>query len=145
MPLTQIQLAAALGLSQSAISQLAKQGMPTDSVEAARQWRECNLHPGRAKPAPRAPSWRALLEEAAALLDVGGDIGPLLPDLRCALKQVPANQRAAVGMSERLWDALTASVGSAFERETPESLTTAEAEGMGAFWFSAAAGEVIMP
>ncbi len=141
MPLTQIQLAAALGLSQSAISQLAKQGMPTDSVEAARQWRECNLHPGRAKPAPRAPSWRALLEEAAALLDVGGDIGPLLPDLRRALRQVPADQRAAVGMSETLWDALTAPIGHVFETERGAALTPAEADAMGGFWYALAAGE----
>ena len=145
MPLTQIQLAAALGLSQPAVSQCVKQGMPTHSVEAARHWRECNLHPARAKPAPQAPSLSALLEEAEALLDVGGDIGPLLPDLRRVLHEVPAEQRTAVGMSERLWDALTASVGSAFGRETAESLTMAGGEGMGAFWFAVAAGEVIAP
>lgn len=141
MPLTQIQLAAALGLSQPAVSQCVKQGMPTDSVEAARRWRECNLHPGRAKPAPHAPSRRALLEAAETLLERGGDIGPLLPELRRTLRQVPANQRAAVGMSERLWDALTASVGSAFGRETAEALTPAEADAMGGFWYALAAGE----
>ena len=145
MSLTQIQLAAALGLSQSAVSQLAKQGMPTNSIAAARAWRETHLHPGRAKPAPRAPSLSALLEEAEALLDVGGDIGPLMPDLRLALRQIPGYQRAAVGMTAALWNVLTDPVGSAFERETPESLTTAEAEGMGAFWFAAAAGYVIFP
>ena len=145
MSLTQIQLAAALGLSQAAISQSVAKGMPTHSIEAARAWRETHLHPGRAKPAPRAPSLSALLEEAEALLDVGGDIGPLIPDLRLALRQVPGYQRAAVGMTEAIWDMLTDPVGSAFERETAEFLTTAEVEGMGAFWFSAAAGEVIMP
>jgi transcriptional regulator with XRE-family HTH domain len=141
MPLTQIQLAAALGLSQSAISQLAKQGMPTGSVEAARHWRECNLHPGRAKPAPRAPSLRALFEEAEALLDVGGDIEPLLPDLRNALRQVPADQRAAVAMSETLWDALTAPTDHVFETERGAALTPAEADEMGGFWYALAAGE----
>ncbi|HPE71898.1 MAG TPA: hypothetical protein PK018_06970 [Candidatus Competibacter sp.] len=119
--------------------------MPQHSIAAARTWRESNLDPARAKPAPRAPSLSALLEEAEALLDVGGDIGPLMPDLRLALRQIPGYQRAAVGMSEALWDALTDPVGSAFERETAESLTTAEAEGMGAFWFAAAAGYVIFP
>ena len=93
--------------------------MPTHSIAAARAWRETHLHPGRAKPAPRAPSLSALLEEAEALLDVGGDIGPLLPDLRLALHQIPGYQRAAVGMSEALWDVLTDPVGSAFELETP--------------------------
>ena len=145
MPLTQIQLAAALGLSQPAVSQCVKQGMPTHSVEAARHWRECNLDPARAKPAPRAPSLRALLEEAEALLDVGGDIGPLLPDLRCALQQVPADQRTDIAMSVGLWGALTASVGFALQQVPADRLTMAEGEGMGAFWFAVAAGEVIAP
>ena len=70
MSLTQIQLAAALGLSQAAISQSVAKGMPVSSIEAARAWRETHLHPGRAKPAPRAPSLSVLLEEAEALLDV---------------------------------------------------------------------------
>ena len=145
MRLTQIQLATGLGISQANVSKLVRLGMPQHSISAARTWRESNLDPARAKPAPRAPSLSALLEEAEALLDVGGDIGPLMPDLRLALRQIPGYQRAAVGMSEALWDALTDPVGSAFERETAESLTTAEAEGMGAFWFAAAAGYVIFP
>ena len=145
MRLTQIQLATGLGISQANVSKLVRLGMPQHSIAAARTWRESNLDPARTKPAPRAPSLSALLEEAEALLDVGGDIGPLMPDLRLALRQIPGYQRAAVGMSEALWDVLTDPVGSAFELETAESLTTAEAEGMGAFWFSVAAGEVIMP
>lgn len=145
MSLTQIQLAAALGLSQSAVSQLAKQGMPTNSIAAARAWRETHLHPGRAKPAPRAPSLSALLEEAEALLDVGGDIGPLMPDLRLALRQVPADQRAAVAMSEDLWDSLTAPIGHAFKPERGAALTPAEADEMGGFWYAMAAGEPWRP
>ena len=145
MSLTQIQLAAALGLSQAAISQSVAKGMPTHSIEAARAWRETHLHPGRAKPAPRAPSLSALLEEAEALLDVGGDIGPLMPDLRLALRQVPDDQRAAVAMSEGLWDSLTAPIGHAFKPERGAALTQAEADEMGAFWFAVAAGESWMP
>ncbi len=145
MPLTQIQLAAALGLSQSAISQLAKQGMPTHSIESARTWREANLNPARTKFSPGLPSLLGLLQEAEARISAGEDIAPLLPTLRRALRQVPAAQRADIAMSERLWDALTASVGSAFGRETAESPTMVEGEGMGAFWFAVAAGEVIAP
>jgi transcriptional regulator with XRE-family HTH domain len=145
MSLTQIQLAAALGLSQSAVSQLAKQGMPTNSIAAARAWRETHLHPGRAKPAPRAPSLSALLEEAEALLDVGGDIGPLMPDLRLALRQAPADQRAAVAMSEDLWDSLTAPIGHAFKPERGAALTPAQVDEMGGFWYAMAAGESWMP
>ena len=145
MSLTQIQLAAALGLSQAAISQSVAKGMPTHSIAAARAWRETHLHPGRAKPAPRAPSLSALLEEAEALLDVGGDIGPLLPDLRLALRQVPADQRAAVAMSKDLWDSLTAPIGHAFKPERGAALTPAEADEMGGFWYAMAAGEPWMP
>ena len=145
MSLTQIQLAAALGLSQAAISQSVAKGMPTHSIAAARAWRETHLHPGRAKPAPRAPSLSVLLEEAEALLDVGGDIGPLMPDLRLALRQVPDDQRAAVAMSEGLWDSLTAPIGHAFKPERGAALTQAEADEMGAFWFAVAAGESWMP
>ena len=145
MSLTQIQLAAALGLSQAAISQSVAKGMPVSSIEAARAWREANLDPARAKPAPRAPSLSALLEEAEALLDVGGDIGPLLPDLRLALHQIPGYQRAAVGMSEGLWDSLTAPIGHAFKPERGAALTAPEAAEMGGFWYAMAAGEPWMP
>jgi len=100
MKLTQNQLAAGLGISQANVSKLVRLGMPQHSIPAARAWRENNLDPARAKPAPPAPSLSPLLEEAEALLDMGGDPAPLLPDLRRALRQVPADQRATVGMAE---------------------------------------------
>ncbi len=142
MKLTQNQLAAGLGISQANVSKLVRLGMPQHSIPAARAWRENNLDPARAKPAPPAPSLSPLLEEAEALLDMGGDPAPLLPDLRRALRQVPADQRATVGMSEPLWDALTDSVGFAF---IAESLTPAEADEMGGFWYALAAGEPWTP
>ena len=145
MSLTQIQLAAALGLSQSAVSQLAKQGMPTNSVEAARAWRENNLDPARAKPAPRPPTLAALLRKAEALLEAGEGIAPLLPRIREALRQVPADQRVGIAMSRGLWDSLTAPIGHAFKPERGAALTQAEADEMGAFWFAVAAGESWMP
>ncbi len=144
MSLTQIQLAAALGLSQSAVSQLAKQGMPTNSVEAARAWRENNLDPARAKPAPRPPTLAALLRKAEALLEAGEGIAPLLPRIREALRQVPADQRAAVAMTQRLWDSLTTPIA-AFKPERGAALTPAEADEMGGFWYAMAAGEPWMP
>ena len=145
MSLTQIQLAAALGLSQAAISQSVAKGMPTHSIEAARAWRETHLHPGRAKPAPRAPTLAALLRKAEALLEAGEGVAPLLPRIREALRQVPADQRAAVAMSEGLWDSLTAPIGHAFKPERGAALTQAEADEMGAFWYAMAAGEPWMP
>lgn len=46
-------LADALGLSKGQASKLAKRGMPTDSVEAAIQWRDENLRPEWRKGADR--------------------------------------------------------------------------------------------
>ena len=40
-------LAAALGISASMVSRLAKQGMPTDSAAAAQAWRAAHLDPAR--------------------------------------------------------------------------------------------------
>ena len=48
--MSQSQLAKALGISQPAVAQLAKKGMPTDSVEAAQQWRSANIGVKRSKP-----------------------------------------------------------------------------------------------
>lgn len=48
--MSQSQLAKALGISQPAVAQLAKKGMPTDSVEAAQQWRAANIGVKRGKP-----------------------------------------------------------------------------------------------
>jgi transcriptional regulator with XRE-family HTH domain len=48
--MSQSQLAKALGISQPAVAQLAKKGMPTDSVEAAQQWRAANIGIKRGKP-----------------------------------------------------------------------------------------------
>jgi DNA transposition AAA+ family ATPase len=41
--MSQTQLAKALGISQPAVAQLAKKGMPTGSVEEAQQWRAANV------------------------------------------------------------------------------------------------------
>lgn len=41
--MNQKDLAAGLGLDESVISRYKRKGMPTDSVEAARQWKEANI------------------------------------------------------------------------------------------------------
>ena len=51
----QSQITKALGISQPAVAQLAKKGMPTDSVEAAQAWRSANIGVKRAKAMPAAP------------------------------------------------------------------------------------------
>lgn len=47
--MTQAELAIALGISQAAVSKLARRGMPTDSVERATRWRRRHLQTGRMK------------------------------------------------------------------------------------------------
>lgn len=47
--MTQAELAQALGISQAAVSKLARRGMPTDSVERASRWRRRHLQTGRMK------------------------------------------------------------------------------------------------
>jgi phage terminase Nu1 subunit (DNA packaging protein) len=47
--MTQKELADALGISQAAVSKLARRGMPTDSVERASRWRRRHLQTGRMK------------------------------------------------------------------------------------------------
>ena len=42
-------LALGLGVSAAMVTKLSKRGMPTDSVEHAKQWREKNLEPSRLK------------------------------------------------------------------------------------------------
>lgn len=138
MKLTQARLGAALGVSQAVVSSLAKQGMPTDSIEAARAWREANINPLRLKSGP--PPLTVLLQKVEARIGKGKDITTLLPTLRAALRSVPANQRPDIAMSVALWDVLTASIRPALEGE-PAPLTAAEAEGMGTFWYAMAAGE----
>jgi phage terminase Nu1 subunit (DNA packaging protein) len=49
MNLSQNAIAQALGISKSQCSDLARRGMPVDSVEAAQAWRESNLDPARRK------------------------------------------------------------------------------------------------
>ena len=52
--LSQTELAKALGLSKSRITAMKKDGMPTDSIEAALAWRKAWQNIARRKPTPRA-------------------------------------------------------------------------------------------
>lgn len=79
--LTQEQLGARLGISQSLVARLAKRGMPTDSVAAARKWRAANLDPTRGGRHPAGDDsmheWRKRKVAAEArLLERRADVGP---------------------------------------------------------------------
>lgn len=69
--MSQTQLAKALGISQPAVAQLVKKGMPTDSAEAARQWREANVGQKRGRrtsqPVTALPGLTALPERSDEL------------------------------------------------------------------------------
>jgi len=76
--LTQGRLAAALGISQSRVSQLRARGMPTATVDAARRWRDANLDPVQVyaqgstpdrPPSAAEPAPASLGEIVADLLD----------------------------------------------------------------------------
>jgi transcriptional regulator with XRE-family HTH domain len=75
--MSQSQIAKALGISQPAVAQLSKKGMPTDSVEAAQAWRSANIgvkagqgYAGRAAAVrARRPSEPAELSDELAVTD----------------------------------------------------------------------------
>ena len=46
-------LARDLGVDKAVITRLAKRGMPTNSLERAREWRAANLDPAKVKPGPQ--------------------------------------------------------------------------------------------
>lgn len=57
--LSQAALARLLGLSPAAITKLKGQGMPVESVESARAWREARLNVAARKPDPSSASTRS--------------------------------------------------------------------------------------
>jgi len=117
IPQNRTHLAEMLGVAKSAVTAQAKRGMPTDSLEAARAWREANLNiarrkgirfdrhyqpPGQqGKPTPPpghtpAAQASALMAAASALLETGQSIDALVLALRAALRAVPPPERDRV-------------------------------------------------
>ena len=112
MAITRKELAKALGISAPSVTKMAKRGMPTDTVERVRRWRDRHLDPGRTvdgradyrqKRGPGAPqaidhevelphrelaAVAALGRAAASALDAGS-MKVLEPHLRAALRAVP--------------------------------------------------------
>lgn len=87
MPMTQVKLAAALGVSPARVCQLKRQGMPADDLEAALEWRRRNV-------APHARSSTPPAEPAVASAGTAPP-GPLL-DLAQERAQLAKAQREAV-------------------------------------------------
>ena len=120
IPQNRTHLAEMLGVAKSAVTAQAKRGMPTDSLEAARAWREANLNiarrkgirfdqhyqpPGQqGKPPPPpvaslAAQASALMDAASALLAAHQSITAMVPYLRTALHAVPKTERDSVGLN----------------------------------------------
>jgi len=120
IPRSQNHLAELLGIAKSICSRHVARGMPTDSLEAARAWREANLNiarrkgirfdryyqpPGQqGKPPPPpvaslAAQASALMDAASALLAAHQSITAMVPYLRAALRAVPSPERDSVGLS----------------------------------------------
>lgn len=114
--------------------------------------------PRRASPPPL--DWFALaansLELAALALEAGQSIEALIPNLRAALRNVPEHERAALPLPVAVMDVLVRPVLEALPpREgnplnddgTPvyvegDTMSEADAQELGAFWFAVAAGEI---
>lgn len=152
-------LAVALGISPSLVSRFAGRGMPTHDIELARRWRDRHLDPARRKEhrAQLPPSFDALVARAEragarALAALGGPTWPnASDDCRAALRAVPTIARPAVRLPVPVFDALCAEVIAAVEADRTDAdrqrdaevfADDAEADEMGAFWYSVAAGEL---
>lgn len=116
-------LARLLQVDRAVVSRDKRRGMPTDSLEAARAWREKNLSSAmrkdsnpardwaRSKPGTPAATRAALVElerlvpvAVAALASQRFDL--VKAELQAAMRAVPPAARASVSIPTELWDAL---------------------------------------
>lgn len=165
---SQNHLADLLGISKATVSQHAKRGMPTDTLEAAQAWRRKHLDIARRKdvrPAV-APAGSRLAARASALqgvaqtdLDGGDDLADMLPMLRASLAAVPFSERNDVDLKKGVMLVLLAHV---LDQLPPRegnptmpcgspvyidgaAMTPDEAQEAGEFWYQVAAGEIVFP
>lgn len=158
-------LAEGLGVSAAMVSKLAARGMPTDSLGAARAWRDRNLEQARrkefrAKLPQRKPAaaggmdpGEAALQHAeaigrvAARMLAAGSFGEIRVELQAAMAAVPQPIRHRLQLDEPLWSELVREVHDELEAEKPAggasvSLSDSDVVFMGDFWYSVAIGEV---
>jgi hypothetical protein len=154
---TQAALARELGISGPAVTKLKAQGMPTDSIEAARTWRLQNLNPAKRKPDP-GPSPAALVAKAQELGELAhnalrlGQFASLAPALQASMRAVPAEHRHAVQLPVTVFDELLRPILELIQPATDKgqdeehagaAMSDEEAADMGAFWYGLAAGEQV--
>jgi len=162
---TQAALAASLGIDPALVTRYKRRGMPVTSVAEAVRWRDANIRvrvgeateleavSGTVDGEELARSASSMLQTAGDLLQYGGDASALVPSLRRALAAVPPSWRVSVLAPPNILDTLTADVARAMDRGDPDGLLFGElyqdnpVKGevdMGAFWYAAAAGEVLV-
>ena len=150
---SQSDIAAALQIDKALVSRYRKRGRPVHAIEAARAWKFSHVRPriGSAWPPEAAPpsaqlhAAQALADHAGELLADGGDVAALVPAIRQALAAVPEHERGDVAMTRALWDVLTSDVRALVpeEEDGGEGMDVSEADWLGDFWYSVAAGEVV--
>lgn len=158
---SQAAIGRALGLSPASMSKLKGQGMPTDSVQSARTWRDRNIRPTANTPELRrtepqvertqsgtVENVHAWMRMAATALARGQSIASMLPTIRAEMARVPTHQRGAVLVHPDVMDLLTASVAyqlpgeDEFLASEDATMPDDEAQDMGRFWYQVAAGEI---
>lgn len=140
-------------MSSSNMTKLRKQGCPMDSVASVRAWRLERQNIAQRKPEPRrsAPATRdhlaharASMSGAAALLGAGLPLDVFAPTLRAALAAVPPELRDSVGLDLEVMRVLLAPVLALVpdeEKGAGEKMTDDDAQAVGEFLYSVAAGE----
>lgn len=150
-------LARLLGVSPAVVCRHKRRGMPTNSAEAARAWRDANLNPAlrkdmnpaRAAGAPSgAPdSARAALRRLATAMHDGAraveaGLFPYIADgVRSAMRAVPSGARHRALLHPGVMDALTERAFAALGGDAALPMGDGDAAAMGAFWYAVAAGE----
>lgn len=164
--ISQVHLAEALGVSAAMVTKLKAKGMPTNSVAAARAWRDANLdlryrkehrvdsnnggHPSRTG---EPSNDRDVVDDVHHLQALArDDFDRFAGALQAAMRAVPESRRDEVLLDFEVMELLCASTIALFEelkREDakafdlpPGPLSDDEADEMGIFWYQVAAGEV---
>ena len=125
--LTKTALATALGISRQAVHRYQKQGMPCNTIEAAKAWRANCVRMRIAEPRPRSAI--ALIRDAHDMQEAGALLlsqgmraafDVMVPTIRETLRAVPRSHRMRVQVSAPVMDVLLAPVIAAVQKEAAE-------------------------
>ena len=133
--LTKTALASALGISRQVVHRYEKQGMPCDTIEAAKAWRMNCVRMRIAEPRPTSATAEICraheMQEAGALLlrqDMRAAFDAMVPTIRESLRAVPRGHRLRVSVSAPVMDLLVEPVLSFVEKEAAQMRAEDRAE-----------------